>query len=416
MKMNRTEWLVVLICAGALAWLMTRPSPPKPEEKKADVTEVRPGDPSKPGEPAKPGEAVTPPTAPLPPPVEAKTVVITNEAAKYTFTNIGGAMQQVEILSGQYAGKTPQGLNDQRTQGPIGGLSTAPGEIEKLVYTEVAKTDHSITYVAENKGLKITKEWSLFPVPEGTKSTDGFGYVWDLKVTIQNTGADVQSGSYYLYSGLLGKLHANDWIEPAATWYADSDAIELNQSEFDRSTFLGLWEQHPARDTIKNDLKEMSFAGVHNQYYCIIIRPIDVKKDGKTAVWAQRRFIEREDPGRTEVKAQGLEAAVGMDSFTLSKDQSYTWKGQVYTGPRSGSVLNTLDKQFDTEFRQVMHYGWFRVLSRLFLGTLNTFFSWIGSYGLSVMMLTLLVRVCIWIQTSLISSLVRQPHSTRCGG
>ena len=43
-----------------------------------------------------------------------------------------------------------------------------------------------------------------------------------------------------------------------------------------------------------------------------------------------------------------------------------------------------------------MHYGWFRTLSRLFLGLLNTFYGWTGIYALSIVLLTLLVRTCIW--------------------
>ncbi|HEX2750000.1 MAG TPA: hypothetical protein VHM91_18470, partial [Verrucomicrobiales bacterium] len=387
--MNRTEWLAVLLCAAALVWMMTRPAPPKAEEKPV-AAETK-------TDPSKPAEATSPETPPTPP-VKPETVVISNKAAEYTFTNIGGALQQVNILPGnKYAGKTAQILNDPgRFQGPVGGLSSVPGEIEKLAYAVKEQTPRSITYVADSKGLKITKEWSLHALPEGTEDGDGFGYLWDLKVTIQNTAADKASGSYYLYSGLLGKLHANDWIEPAATSYADGDAVEVNAGEFDRSTFLGMWERHPQRDYITNELKEMSFGGVHNQYYCLLIRPLDVKKDGKTSTWSSWRFINRDDPGLHPVQAKGIEAAVGMGSFSLGTNETYTWKGQVYTGPRSGSVLNRLDKELDTEFRQVMHYGWFRLLSRLFLGLLNTFYGWIGSYGVAVMMLTFLVRFCIW--------------------
>ncbi|HWB04932.1 MAG TPA: membrane protein insertase YidC [Verrucomicrobiales bacterium] len=394
MKMNRTEWLVVIVCAAALGWMFTRPAPPKEEGKKPDAAaETKAADPAKPADPSKPAEA---PATPPPAPVEEKTVVITNETAEYTFTNIGGALQQVRILPSKYSGVTPQLLNDQRYQGPIGGLSAIPGDIEKLAYTKQAQTDKSITYTAESKGLKITKEWSLFPVPADAKAEDGFGYLWDLKVTVQNTAPEKAAGSYFLYAGLLGKLHDNDWIEPASTSYADGDALEFHPGDLERSTFLGLWERHPDRDFLTSELKEMSFGGVHNQYYCILIRPLNVKKDGKSSMWSSWRYIKRDDPGHHPVQAKGMEAAVSMEPFSLATNESFTWQGQVYTGPRSGSVLNRLDKQFDTEYRQVMHYGWFRLLSRLFLGTLNLFYSWIGSYGISVMMLTLLVRICIW--------------------
>ena len=225
-------------------------------------------------------------------------MVIKNEAGEFTFTNIGGGIQRLTLLPAQYSGDTAQQLNAQRTQGPIGGLSATPGEIEKLAYTVKEKTDRSITYTAESKGLKITKEWSLFPVPADTKATDGFGYLWDLKVTIQNAGTEKATGTYYLYAGLLGKLHSNDWIQPAATWYADGDAIELNEGEFDSSRFLGLfWQTRDKQSFITKDLKEMSFAGVHNQYYCSLIRPLQVNKKAETSIWTSWRYITFDDPG-----------------------------------------------------------------------------------------------------------------------
>jgi YidC/Oxa1 family membrane protein insertase len=95
-----------------------------------------------------------------------------------------------------------------------------------------------------------------------------------------------------------------------------------------------------------------------------------------------------------------MESGVGMEKFELAKGESYTWKGEVYTGPRSGTVLNRLGRadaeHLGGEGRQAMHYGWFRLLSRAFLGLLNMFYGWIGIYAVAIIMLTLFVRICIW--------------------
>lgn len=375
MKMNRTEWIVVVLCAGALAWLMTRQKPQLPDPK--------------------PPAAETTAADAAQPTVKEETEIIRNDAAEYTFTNLGGGLQQVKILSGQYAGKTEQLLNSKENYGAmeaIGALSTGPGVIEKLVYTTESKTDRSITFSATVNGLKITKKWELAEVPEGSKATDGFGYQWHLSVTFTNTSDAQQAGQYFLYTGLMGRLHSNDWIQPSATWYADGDAVETDWNAFEKSSLLGLWETQSRQQEIVKDLPELTFAGVHNQYYAILISPAEITKDTTTKVWLQRQWITFPDPGHDDVSGHGMESGVGMAPFTLAKGESYTWKGQIYTGPRSGSVLNRLGD----ELRQEMHYGWFRTLSRLFLGVLNLFYSWIGTYGVAVMLLTLCVRVCIW--------------------
>jgi len=385
MKMNRTEWIVVLLCAVALGWVLTRQPEHKPDDKPT-AGETNPGDPAKPADPATP---VTPP----PETVKEELITIRNEAAEYTFTNIGGGLQQVKILEGKYAGKTEQLINYQENYGQreaIGALSTGPGQIEKLGYI-TEKTERGINFTATDPatGLRIIKKWELAPVPEGGKDADGHGYLWNLTVTVSNPGATQQKGRYFLYSGLLGRLHDNDWLQPALTWYADDDAEEMDWTKFDESSFLGLGGS-TRHQKIEKDLVDMTFAGARNQYYAVLISPDQVL--GSTPVWTRRLWITQPDPGRKDVSGHGIEAGVGMDSFTLAKDESYTWKGQVYTGPRSGTVLNKLGG----ERRQAMHYGMFRALSRLFLGTLNMLHGWIGIYGVAIMILTLLVRICIW--------------------
>ncbi len=386
MKMNRTEWIIVILCAGVLGWMFTRPPAPKPDAKPGDkpaAAQTTPADPSNP--------AGTPSVTPPPEPVKEETVVIKNDAAEYTFTNIGGGLQQVKILSGQYAGKTEQTLNAQENYGQrdaIGALSTGAGSIEKLAYTIESQSARAITFTNTTNGLKISKKWELAEQPEDKKATDGYGYLWSLSVTFTNTGDVQQDGQYYLYSGLLGWLHGNDLIQPSLTWYADGSAEEMDWSKFDDSSFFGLGGT-TRHQKIEKSLTDMTFAGVHNQYYAVLISPNDI---GSGKVWTQRQWITFKDEGHADVSGHGMEAGVGMDSFKLSKDESFTWKGQIFAGPRSGSVLNLLEG----ERRQAMHYGWFRTLSRLFLGMLNTFYGWIGIYGLSVMLLTLVVRTCIW--------------------
>lgn len=385
MKLNRTEWLVVIVCSVALAWMITRPKP---------QTETKPD--QKPAATAAAGSetnAATTAPAPAAAKVVPETAVIKNQTAEYTFTNIGGGLQSVKILKGKFSGETEQVLNGNGYRGAIGALSRAAGDIENLAYTVEAKTDRSITYTATANGMKITKLWEMVKPKDDGKEEDGWGYLWNLSVTFTNTTDIVQAGQYYLYTGLVTRLHDNDWIMPAATWYADGDAEEMDYNKFDRSTFLGMWETTPKRQEIKKDLVEMVFGGVHNQYYAVLLSPSGkVQEDSSMPMWLQRQWVTFDDPGRGKVTGHGMEAGVGLDSFTLTKDQSHTWKGQLYTGPRSGSALNKIEG----ERRQAMHYGWFRTLSRLFLGLLNTFHNWVSNYGVAIMMLTLLVRICIW--------------------
>ena len=403
MKLNRTEWIVVILCAAALGWMMLRPPAQTKSDNKTAENKPAAGEtqPAAPGTPANPAAPATPAPAPVPQ-VPAETYVIRNAAAEYTFTNIGGGIQQVQILPAQYAGKTDEVLNGKFTEGKsdteiprsaIGALSSGADILETLAYTKESQTDRSITFSATDPstGLKITKKWELAAAPEGKTDTDGYGYIWNLSISFTNTGETSRKDSFYLYTGLLGRLHSNDWIQPAATWYADGSADEADWTKFDHGGFLGIGRREP--DTvITHDLKEMTFAGVHNQYYAVLINPDSVKKDGATRTWITRKEVKFTDGDRGNVTAMAIKSGVGIDSLNLNKGESYTWKGQVYTGPRSGTVL----REVGGERHQAMHYGWFKSLSRLFIWLLNLFYGWVGIYGLAIMLLTLLVRTCIW--------------------
>ena len=391
MKLNRTEWIVVILCSLGLAYTLftQKPPPPAPKTDKPAATASTTPTPA-PGSPTTPA-AESPPAAPATtPPAPAETVDIANEVAVTTFSTQGGGIRTMRLLKGAFSGETEQVLNDHGSPGVIGALSAEPGVLETLSYRIAAKTDRSITFVGEQNGLRITKEWSL---SDKGPARDGWGYLWNLKITFTNIGSTpVPATSWSVFAGMLGKLHGNDWIMPAATWYADSDAIEQPASDFERATYLGLAERRPERSLINNLLEDLTFGGVHNQYYAILISPAE-RRTGEATLWASRHKVAFDDPGRGRVEDYGVGSALGIGAVSLAEpNQSLSWSAEIYAGPRSGTVLNRLGG----DRNQVMHYGWFRVLSRLFLGSLNTFHKWINNYGIAIMLLTLCVRIVIW--------------------
>jgi YidC/Oxa1 family membrane protein insertase len=393
MKLNRTEWIMVILCSLGLSYVLFTQQPP-PARPKTEVTTTPQATTSPaPGSPEAPAAspAANPPAdAPGTPAPTEETTDITTPSAVYTFTTKGGGIRTVRILKGPYAGETEQILNDHGSPGAIGALATQPGQLETATYTVDSRTDRSITFRAEQNGLRITKEWSLSDKADTAK---GLGYLWNLRISFTNTGGTATPPvPYAVFAGMLGKLHSNDWIMPAATWYADGDAVEQPATEFESASFLGLAQRRPERSVITNTLSNPVYGGVNNQYYAILVSPAK-PAEGETALWASRHKSDFNDPGREPVKAWGVGAALGIGTVSLpSQGASFSWDGEIYTGPRSGTALNKLGG----DRNQVMHYGWFRVLSRLFLGALNTFHKWVSNYGIAIMLLTLCVRIIIW--------------------
>src|SRR5690606_10832008 len=141
--------------------------------------------------------------------------------------------------------------------------------IDRSSWTLQEATDRSVTYTTTRDGVGIVKKWTL---SDGADS-DGWGYLWKLDVTFRNAGTEsLAADDFYLHSGALGPLHSNDWIRPAATWFADGDAEKREATKFDGSKFLGfLWSTGGPRETIVETPEDMQWGGVFNQYYTVLI-------------------------------------------------------------------------------------------------------------------------------------------------
>jgi YidC/Oxa1 family membrane protein insertase len=379
MKFNRTEWILMILCVSAFMFTMSQQKPARPAPKPA-ATSIAPD--------AAP--AATPaPSVPTPTPAApAATEVLRNTVAEYTFTSAGGALQKVRLLGARYAGTVPHEINAHDSAPAIGALATGPNAVETLTYTVAEKTDRSITWTATAPdGLKISKKWTM---DDSGTPEDGPGYLWRLEVSFANTGAAKVASEYALMTGLMGKMYHNDRIFPSLSYYADGNAVEQNADSFDHGGFFGMGAR-PSDTALQHSLTDLRYAGLHNTYYAVLVGP-DAVAEAPTKVFATRQGLHFPVPGHPEVRGWAMSAALGLPPLALEPAATTTWKGTVYTGPRSGTILNKLggDKN------QSMHYGMFRVLSRLFLGTLNTLYDWVKNYGVALMLLTCLVRLSIW--------------------
>ncbi|MDB6071534.1 MAG: 60 kDa inner rane insertion protein [Verrucomicrobiales bacterium] len=382
MNMNRFEWMMVLVCGLGLAYVITtqKPAPVPPTAPAAPAAQTT-GTPATPA----PGTPATPaPAASTTPAVEDKETVIVNPAAEYTFTNIGGGIRTVKVLRGPLAGNTEQILN-HHADAPIGALVNSQGDYDLTATKNASSSDKAITYTATVNGIEISKAWTL---REGD-AVQGWGYIWDLKLSFKNTGTAVPS-DYYLHAGLMDKLHASEVGGPNSSFYADGSDGQVPPTKFDSSSLLGFFPK-PAQTELRSSHPNLTWAGVHNQFYATLISPAAPSKERPVQILSRRKWVEFEDPGLSPIKAWSVETSLELPGTAPAPGATTAWAGEIYTGPRSGTVLNAVGG----DRREAMHYGWFATLSRLFLGALNLFHKYVP-FGLAIVFLTIAVRLVIW--------------------
>ena len=386
MNMNRFEWMMVLLCGLGLAYVLTTAKPtPAPAPAVSPVSQTgTPGGLESPVAPVAAPPEVSPEAAAATPAVPAEETIFRNAAAEYTFTNLGGGIQSVKILPGKYAGRTAQVLN-QNGKAPIGALLNNQGTADLAAYRIDSRSESAITYRATVNGIEITKAWTM---REGEPS-DGPGYLWNLQLSFKNTTSTV-GGDYFLHAGLLEKLHQSDILMPAASWYADGTDGTVDALKFDASSFLGFNPQ-PEKSEIRTPLTNLTWGGAHNQFYATLINPALIPKDGSIQMLTRRRWLEYADGPRPPVKAWAIETSLQLAGSAPAAGANTTWTGEIYTGPRSGTVLDNVEGKRN----EAMHYGWFSSLSRLFLWALNLFHHYVP-FGLAIVFLTIVVRLVIW--------------------
>lgn len=70
-----------------------------------------------------------------------------------------------------------------------------------------------------------------------------------------------------------------------------------------------------------------------------------------------------------------------------------TWKLSFYVGPKESSAMNAVDPRLD----KVSDYWWpFSILARYFLYLFNVLYSYLNSYGLAIVAITILVKLLLF--------------------
>lgn len=127
----------------------------------------------------------------------------------------------------------------------------------------------------------------------------------------------------------------------------------------------------PERETFQGPV---SWFGVGDKYFMAVLQP----GDGATA---SSVVVDTLPGGRT--------GAFLVDSQSLDAGASRTLAFQAYIGPKSLDVLS----EMGNDLEDAVEFGWFGLFSRALLFVLKLFQSFVGNWGLSIILLTLLVKL-----------------------
>jgi YidC/Oxa1 family membrane protein insertase len=390
MKLNRTDWLVLLGAALMIAlatfWPKPPPQPPAPRAETPAATEPGKNASAKPD--AASAAAVSKP-APndaqaAPATVPEQKVVLKNEAVAYTFTTKGGG-----ILGAQMLASKDQVVLNAKGKAAMGALGTGINKWDDADYRIVSQTGNGIVFEAETSDhLVIRKEFSL------TEGKGGSPSLLDFKLSFTNkAGEKITRDSLFLYTGAANSLSPDEIVKPGFCW---NDAGDPDYK--DTSYFGSHWMGGDTTE-LQKSLDRLRWAGVMSRFYAQLI---STAEDQPGKIWSTPFLIDHSKDEFSALASAAKDSAIhgglGLPPITLGAGETKKFDLRVYLGPKIFHDLKQIDSiDPDRQTRYVMFYGWFSWVSRFLVYWLRNFHDWVfQSWGAAIILLTIFVRTILW--------------------
>jgi YidC/Oxa1 family membrane protein insertase len=285
-----------------------------------------------------------------------------------------------------------------------------PGVNLRSVHWETEKAGDTVKFTRDLKklGLRVIKTYTIAK-PQG----DQPGYHLTLKIEIQNIGETARKVAYQL-DGPTG-LPTEGW------WYATRIARDWGGAGL-RNTALLLQDKSPAlispmaiaagkidppyRQEEPDTL--LAYAGVDAQYFASALLP-EPFKNREPWLAQIKPILVGKVPDDPKFKTMG-DVSCRLISFTKTlqpNDEPLTHTYTVFAGPKKPELLAqypladpntgfTGDPQ--NNLGELIYYGWpiWAAVARPMTHILHFFYSIVGNYGIAIIMLTVLVRGCMF--------------------
>jgi len=362
--------IILVIGAYNLLIIPKFAPPPPPAEKMAapavEKTSVDPAavQPIATAAASAPGQAAVPaaPVSAAPP----ELITIDRPLWAASFTNVGGGLKSWGLKKYTYAkgqtdaaggliGDTPLEIVRPGAAAPPLSFTFVDPAMQAAFSAPMAvtKTADGFTLTgADSHGLSLSRTYSF--------SADK--YRTEMLVSIENNGEFPRSVSWEmaLWPGLDRHLSEKEKTDEGIKVFAAGGLDSVKISKVGE----------------RKDLGSVSWAAIGNRYFLAALLPME----GSLSAFARRTTTTGEEVGlRSEVPSLGPRQAV-------------TYRIAAYLGPKDRKLLATVGK----ELERGVDYGWFWWLAIPFLGILQFCFSFLRSWGLAIVALTLLVKTSLF--------------------
>lgn len=354
--------------------------------------------------------AIAPPklTAAVPAPTESRpkgrerTEVLENEDARYTFTSHGGGLKLVEMKEypasissrrdAATAGKALAGLNVHAPRPVLDllGGDAVQGDGDYQL-TKVSATSLRAVKVLTN-GLEISKHFQLQS-----------NHLLTASVTFRNTSAEgmILPPHEIVVGTAAASGPKDDPMMTGVYWYNGARMEEISEGWFANRTF-GCGPSNP-RTEYEGGASNVVWSAAHNQFFALVVMPKEPAPKFHARSLDLPPIVSADPTTKPQNGAQpkGYQTSFHYPSQTLASNGEIRRQFEFYAGPKEYNNLARLGSQRGNNLDLVMKLnGFFGFFSKLLLLSMNALHEFGLSYGWSIIVITVVIKLLFWPLTN----------------
>jgi len=299
-------------------------------------------------------------------------VVIENELVKYDLTNEGAGLKSVELkqFKGEEAKTTLSLLKDGATEYYPLAIDNIlqRSNFRKQRYTVSKQGCNKVVFATQiEEGLRLVKTFSLLPSK----------YDVNMDVQIENNTDTEITLSYNIIASSMIAHEGIPASDMAAVIGRDMGNNRIKLVQIATKKFPTVEESTC-----------IVWAGAVNKFFAAVLKP--ASNDLVASINAQA-FDAQGSLSNEKADTGDFMVTVQTHKLRLPPHGAVNHNFIYYTGPKKEEYL----KQYDT-LGALLSYGWFHVISKVLLAFLNTVHHVIPNYGISIIILTIVIKAILF--------------------
>ncbi len=332
-------------------------------------------------------------------------VTLEDENARYTISSHGGGLKQVELKKYPEAvGCRPGKKSSTTSFATLNARAMAPaytvfGDDALVGDAHFALTRTANSVRAEksfSNGSHLTKEFRL-----GTNYLLGVTVSWENRT---NQPVALPSQEWVIGTATPLDLHDNAMLM-TVEWFDGKRANSVSRPWFDNKT-LGCFPGTP-RNNFTVPATNLVWAAAQNRFFTMVaILPTNSTPASQLVV----RQVALPAPTKEELEADlraitnhfGLQTALIYPPMTLAASQTVERRFDVFAGPKEYRTLDHLAARFKNDVDLVMGFDTgfggklFGFFAKTLLLSMNGLYGLGLSYGLTIIVITFIVKLLFW--------------------